>query len=253
MSALYVLVSALALHQMPTLAMTRRAGAPAPGPSRIDGSPHNFFGPMARPPSGTDLCMLCHVPSRLEWPKRGPGWDPKLEGRNAALDTRVDPAGPPLSMRWAGSTLRCLSCHDGTVSGINIVHRASSGSLKADALAATDAMRSFRNGPNLFAPLEWTGAFMGNHPVSVPYPLDGAGSEYKGFGPRAVPLDSLEWVPDPRVNGLKLVSDTSGFDVLRGTAGVECISCHDPHGTTNTYFLRRPKERSELCLGCHRK
>ncbi|MER2563253.1 MAG: cytochrome c3 family protein [Myxococcaceae bacterium] len=250
MSALLTIVSALALSQQPTLAMVKRSAAP----SRIDASPHNFFGPMGRPPSeGTDLCMMCHVPNRLEWPKRGPGWDPKNAGRSAALDVRADPSGPPLAMRWAGSTMRCLSCHDGTVSSINIVLRSSSGTLKTDAIASTEAQRSGRNGPALFTPQSWTNEVMGNHPVSVPYPLDGTGSEYKGFGPRAEPIETLEWVADPRAKGLKLVSDTSGFDVLRGTSGVECISCHDPHGTTNTYFLRLPKERSELCLGCHRK
>lgn len=245
MSALLTIVSALTLGQAPLLAKA---------PSRIDESPHNFFGPSQRPMSAsTDLCMLCHVPNRLEWPKRGPSWDPQTKGRNAALDVRADPSGPPLSLRWAGSTLRCLSCHDGTVSSIAIVHRAASGSLRSDELAATEAMRSGRNGPALFFPQGWTGDVMGNHPVSVPYPLDGTGSVYKGFGQRAQPIDVLEWVPDPRLKGLKLVNDTSGFDALRGSAGVECSSCHDPHGTTNRYFLRLPKERSELCLGCHRK
>ena len=65
MNALLAMVSALALSQQPTLAMAKRSA-----PSRIDASPHNFYGPMGRPPSeGTDLCMMCHVPNRLEWPK----------------------------------------------------------------------------------------------------------------------------------------------------------------------------------------
>lgn len=247
MSALLTIVSALALQQSPLVAMNK-------APSRLDGSMHNFFGPMSRPMSeGTDLCQLCHVPNRLEMVRKGPRWDVSFKGRNTALDVRADPAGPPLALRWAGSTLRCLSCHDGTVSSINITHRAASGSLKDDPIAATDSMRSGRNGPALFTPQLWSSEVMANHPVSVPYPLDGTGAEYKGFGPRAVTIDSTEWVPDPRTRGLKLVSDTSGFDVLRGTSGVECVSCHDPHGTPNTYFLRLPKERSELCLGCHRK
>lgn len=251
MSALLSIVGALTLGQA---VVAMKPPVVPRAPSRLDGSPHNFFGPLARPMNeATDLCQLCHVPSRTEWPKRGPAWDATRPGRVAALDVRADPAGPPLALRWAGSTLRCLSCHDGTVSSINIAHRASSGTLRFDGNAATGALVAGRNGPALGYPELWTGQVMGNHPVSVPYPLDGTGAEYKGFGPRAVPIDSLEWVPDPRARGLKLVSDTSGFDVLRGTAGVECSSCHDPHGTTNTYFLRLPKERSELCLGCHRK
>jgi predicted CXXCH cytochrome family protein len=253
MSALLSIMGALALGQA-VVAMKSPVLPRASSPSRIDASPHNFFGPLAKPMSPTtDLCQLCHVPNRLEWPRGGPWWDPRRPGRNAALDVRADPSGPPLALRWAGSTLRCLSCHDGTVSSINIAHRASSASLRFDGNAASASMASGRNGPALAYPELTSGPVMGNHPVSVPYPLDHEGAEYKGFGPRAVPVNTLEWVPDPRVNGLKLVSDTSGFDVLRGTVGVECSSCHDPHGTTNTYFLRVPKERSELCLGCHRK
>jgi predicted CXXCH cytochrome family protein len=154
-------------------------------------------------------------------------------------------------MRWAGSTLRCLSCHDETVSSIGVVFRPASGSLSADALAGDARRHDARGGPALAPPQWWSAAFMGNHPVSVPYPAVGA--EYRGFGPRSAYFDLTQWVPDPRTLGLKLHSDTSGFDALRGTSGVECVSCHDPHGTANSWFLRLPKERSELCLGCHRK
>lgn len=245
MSALLAisLVSAAALAQAD-------AGVP-----RLDASPHNFFGPDGHPASAElDLCQLCHVPSTLSSaPRPPPAWNRDAAGRPTPLDVRADPVGPPLALRWAGSTLRCLTCHDATVSSIAIAHRSASGTLKDDPVAATDAYRGGQSGPALFRPQWWTGPIMGNHPVSVPYPLMGKSAAYKGFTARAVPIDPEEWVADPRARGLKLVSDTSGFDVLTGTAGVECVSCHDPHGTGNTYFLRLPKERSELCLGCHRK
>jgi predicted CXXCH cytochrome family protein len=156
-------------------------------------------------------------------------------------------------MRWAGSTLRCLSCHDATVSSINITFRPVSGSLRDDPIAGDARRGTTLAGPTLISPQPWTDAVMGNHPVSVPYPLEGTGSEYRRYVSRGVPIDPLEWVGDPRTRGLRLVSDTAGVDVLRGTAGVECVSCHDPHGTPNRFFLRLPKERSELCLACHQK
>lgn len=247
MSALLAipLVSALALAQAD-------GGAAEP---RLDASRHNFFGPGGHASSeALDLCQLCHVPSTLSSaPEKPPAWDRQASGRPAALDVRADPAGPPLALRWAGSTLRCLSCHDATVSSIAITHRSASGTLKDDPVAATDVYRRGQNGAALFRPQWWTGPIMGNHPVSVPYPLESRVSEYRGFVARGTPIDPAQWVADPRLNGLKLVNDTSGFDVLTGTSGVECVSCHDPHGTANTYFLRLPKERSELCLGCHRK
>lgn len=226
-----------------------------PPKSRIDESRHNFFGPGQRSPwAGMDLCQFCHVPNRLETsPQPPPLWDSRAKGRPAALTERADPAGPPLPLRWAGSTLRCMSCHDSTISSIAIVYRPASSSLRFDHVAG-DARRGEGARQNYFSmPDEWGGRVMGNHPVSVPYPLDLEPSEYRRYEPRAAPLPVGEWRPDPREKGLKLFNDTSGFDALRGTAGVECASCHDPHGTGNTYFLRVRKERSELCLSCHRK
>ncbi len=245
MSALLVITGALAL------CLTQvDAGA---AKVRLDDSPHNFFGVGGHSSlADTDLCQLCHVPSPLVNARhRAPRWAPQLGSRNTALDVRADPNGPPLAMRWAGSTLRCLSCHDETVSSIGVTFRPASGSLVDDAVSGDVRRHDGTGGPALAVPQWWSGEVMGNHPVSVPYPVGGA--EYRDFTARATPLDPRQWVEDPRLNGLKLVADTSGFDVLRGTAGVECVSCHDPHGTANGYFLRLPKERSALCLGCHRK
>jgi predicted CXXCH cytochrome family protein len=220
----------------------------------IDLTPHNLFGKGAHSKGEVDVCQLCHVPSHVASATRPqPAWSPRAHGRNAALEDLGDPTGPALSMRWAGSTLRCLSCHDGTISSINIAFRPASGSLQDDPIAGEARRGTSLAGPTLEKPLLYSSEVMGNHPVSVPYPLDGTGSEYRRWLARGVPIDPREWVGDPRQRGLRLVNDTAGADVLRGTAGVECVSCHDPHGTPNTYFLRLPKERSELCLACHRK
>ena len=98
------------------LALASPALAAPKGPSKIDQSKHNFFGPGNRSPvPGMDVCQFCHVPQRMKTSSvKPPAWDPKLKGLNAGLDQRADPNGPPLPLRWAGSTLRCLSCHDAT-------------------------------------------------------------------------------------------------------------------------------------------
>jgi hypothetical protein len=110
----------------------------APRESRIDASKHNFFGADNVAPDATiDLCQFCHVPNRLSSAALpAPRWAPGAAVQAAALDVRADPTGPPLPLRFAGSTLRCLSCHDGTVSRINIVFRPSSSSLRSDEIAA---------------------------------------------------------------------------------------------------------------------
>ena len=219
--------------------------------SRLDDSKHNFFGAGNASPSPTmDLCQFCHVPNRLpDQAVPPPLWSPEAQPQAAALDVRADPTGHPVPLRFAGSTLRCLSCHDATISRKNIAFRPSSTSLRGDG-AAADRHRA-GGAPYLAIPEGWSGRVMGNHPVGVPYPLGSAG--YRLYDPRASPLGTDDWEPDPRVNGLKLFTDQSGFDVPRGGAGIECASCHDPHGTPNLPFLRLPKAGSVLCLGCHRK
>ena len=223
--------------------------------SRLDASPHNFFGPGEPSPiEGMDLCQFCHVPQRLENVRNEqPLWDKDAKGKNKALTERADPSGPPIVLRWAGSTLRCLSCHDSTVSSIAIVFRPSSVSLRFDQVAGDRHKRDAARGTMPIGSEEWQGSVMGNHPVGIPYPLQLDQTEYRGYQPRAEKVAERQWDPDPRTHGLKMFTDRSGFDVISGTAGVECASCHDPHGTGNAYFLRIPKERSQLCLGCHRK
>ncbi len=229
------------------------AAAAAPRESRLDASKHNFFGPGNPSPSPTmDLCQFCHVPNRLaEAALPAPLWAPGAAAQAAALDVRADPTGRPQPLRFAGSTLRCLSCHDSTVSRINIVFRPSSTSLRGDQIAADRHRTEAPGEAYLEMPEGWSGRVMGNHPVGVPYPLGSAG--YRLYNPRASPLAADDWQPDPRVGGLKLFTDQSGFDIPQGGAGIECASCHDPHGTPNLPFLRLPKAGSVLCLGCHRK
>ncbi len=69
---------------------------------------------------------------------------------------------------------------------------------------------------------------MGNHPVGVRYD---AGS------PRFA-----------REPGLR-----AGAEVPLPAGRVQCVSCHDPHGTTgHEDLLRVSNRRSGLCLSCHR-
>ncbi|HET8540030.1 MAG TPA: cytochrome c3 family protein [Anaeromyxobacter sp.] len=235
------------------LVVAALAAPPPPRASLLDASRHNFFGPGAHAPDAAiDLCQFCHVPNRLPGAAAPPPrWAPDAPPQAAALDVRADPHGQPLPLRFAGSTLRCLSCHDSTVSRIAIPFRPSSTSLRGDEVAADRHRRDAPGDAYLAIPDGWAGRVMGNHPVGVPYPLGSGG--YRLYGPRASPLGTDDWQADPRLRGLKLFSDRSGFVLPAGGAGVECASCHDPHGTPHRPFLRLPKARSELCLGCHAK
>ena len=241
------------MHAASATLLVLAAVATSARESRLDASKHNFFGPgNSSPGPAMDLCQFCHIPNRLpDAAAPSPLWAPEAPPQAAALDVRAEPTGRPQPLRFAGSTLRCLSCHDSTVSRKNIVYRPSSTSLRGDGVAADRHREDAPGVAYLAIPEGWSGRVMGNHPVGVPYPLGSAG--YRLYNPRASPLGTDDWQPDPRLNGLKLFTDQSGFDIPPGGAGVECASCHDPHGTPNSYFLRLSKARSELCLGCHRK
>jgi predicted CXXCH cytochrome family protein len=246
--SLALAISALwALQQMPPTVQAADAGVLR---TRLESTAHDFFG--ATHTAESDLCQSCHVPSQAASGRSlPPRWAPSETARSSALGQVQDPSGPPLALRWAGSTLRCLSCHDDTVSALGVTYRPASESLAQDAIAGEARRRSGLGGPALLAPQWWTTEVMANHPVSVPWPLKGIG--YRDFVARAMPVDPTSWVEDPRALGLKLLPDTLGADALGGTAGVECVSCHEAHASKHRSFLRLPLERSQLCLACHQK
>lgn len=241
MSALWV------FQQMPPTVDAADGGAVR---AHLEATPHDFLG-GARTPS-SDLCHDCHVPSPGPSTRTlPPRWAPSQTARSSALGRLQDPAGPPLALRWAGSTLRCLSCHDDTVSAIGVTYRPASESLALDGVAGDARRRSGLPNPALLTPQWWSTEVMANHPVSVPWPLRGLG--YRDFVARATPIDPNSWVQDPSALGLKLLPDNLGADALGGTAGVECISCHEAHASPHPSFLRLPLDRSQLCLACHQK
>ena len=177
-----------------------------------------------------ELCKFCHIPhnartdSAALWNRN----DPSTTTLSYSDNTTV--AGTVLPSVMGGPSLRCFTCHDGssdiglTYNGVNdfsMTGTDGDGSLTAASRGNIDA-----TGMN------------GNHPVSVAY---GDGSTYNGT-----------------------TGTTSGYNVassvnlgkLYGSAtnwGIECGSCHEPHDTSNGFFLRADNGSSDLCLDCHNK
>ncbi len=58
---------------------------------------------------------------------------------------------------------------------------------------------------------------------------------------------------DPSGRSLELIYDGVPFSVSRCAAEgkLTCISCHDPHGSSNPSQLRKPPEDDALCTRCH--
>ena len=201
------------------------------------------------------ICVFCHTPHK------GAAslllWNHQFSANNY---TWVDVSGGrttggtsyPTNLRtWSGSTAKCLSCHDGTVSvGAQYWSNATANPLVP--MAGADASPTGQiNNPAYVIPDAATGADLsGNHPVGVPYSYDQLASTYNGIATGA-DVRLAQWVARPV--GPKIFGAGGGGAPVAGAAGIECASCHDPHGTTNTFFLRVTKSGSQLCLSCHIK
>lgn len=231
------------------------------GPASIAGSKHNFQlqtnpvhvdGAVAGAEDG--LCVFCHTPhkgasSLLLWNHQfsagSYSWKDVAAGR-----TTGGTAYPANLRTWSGSTAKCLSCHDGTVS-VGSLYWSNATANPVVAMAGPDQTAGAISNPAFVIPqFADRGDLAGNHPVGVPYSYGQVASTYNGIttGPD---VRLAQWVPAP--TGVKVFGAGGGGAPVAGAAGIECASCHDPHGTPNLPFLRLPKARSELCLGCHRK
>lgn len=234
-------------------------GAAASGQT-ISTTKHNFqLGTNAvrvAPAQAEDgQCVFCHTPhkgqaSLLLWNHRlstnNYTWSDVSGGKTTGGTSY------PTNLRtWTGSTAKCLSCHDGTVS-VGALYWANATPNPTVAMTGTDVNASGAiNNPTYVIPDSATGADLkGNHPVGVPYPYANQVATYNGIttGPDVV---LSEWNPTP--TGVKIFGAGGGGAPTSGAAGVECASCHNPHGTTNRFMLRVSTASSQLCLSCHVK
>lgn len=202
------------------------------------------------------LCVFCHTPhkgqsSLILWNHRMSASNYTWADVAAGGGRTTGGTSYPTNLRtWTGSTAKCLSCHDGTVSiGSLYWSDATANPNVTMAGADVNAAGQLTNTTYLIAGA--SGADLsGNHPVGVPYPYNRVSSTYNGItsGPD-VKLN--EWVATP--TGVKVFGAGGGGAPASGAAGIECASCHDPHGTPNRFFLRVTTASSQLCLSCHVK
>lgn len=132
----------------------------------------------------------------------------------------------PITMgAWSGSSRVCLGCHDGTID-----------------------TRSFGSGRSIGPAGGFRCDLTGNHPIGIPYPYNGTKNTYNGITTGDAAMKSA-WVATPR--DVKLFQDPNGPAL--NNYGIECASCHDPHGASHPRFLRVSMARDQLCERCHRK
>ena len=231
------------------------------GPTSIIQSKHNFqlqtnAVRVAVGATEDGVCVFCHTPhkgasSLLLWNHTFSAnqwtWADVTGGKTTGGTLY------PTNLRdWTGSTPKCLSCHDGTVS-VGAIYWSNAGVPAAIAMAGPDvsAGGQISNSAYIIPSADPGGANLkGNHPVAVPYSYAQGPSTYNGIttGPD---VRLTQWVAVP--TGVKIFGAGGGGAPIAGAAGIECASCHDPHGTGNSFFLRVPKTGSQLCLSCHIK
>ena len=208
------------------LAMALLAGLSAVSFAEISGSVHDF---STSPFSGGQICIVCHTPHNAATPVIPPLWNHEVTTATYTMYNSPTFDGGPVGQP-EGSTLLCLSCHDGTVA--------------VDSFGGATGT-FFISGPaNLGTDLS------NDHPISFTYDTQ-LSTDDAGLN-------------DPSTTDVTIGS--GGFtrtgtiqDVMLQADQLQCASCHDVHndfvagGIGGDPLLLISKLSSELCLACHNK
>jgi predicted CXXCH cytochrome family protein len=157
--------------------------------------------------SESEICIFCHTP-HSSTPK-SPLWNKNVTGTNYVLynSSTLDavPGQPD------GSSILCLSCHDGTIALGDVVSRSTPIDMTSTMPSKGDLTTDLSN----------------DHPVSFTYDASLASSDGQLKTP---PLLTAK---------------------LDDNSKLQCTSCHDPHQETYPKFLLASTEYSALCFTCH--
>jgi predicted CXXCH cytochrome family protein len=162
--------------------------------------------------SESEICIFCHTPhnSRPDaplWNRNDPGSTYILYNSST---TQAAPGQPD------GSSILCLSCHDGTIALGNVISRTTpigfAGGITTMPPGTSNLSTDLSN----------------DHPVSFVYNAALAAADGELFDPAVL------------TGPVKLENSK-----------LQCTSCHDPHKNTYTDFLVATNQSSALCNYCH--
>ncbi len=157
--------------------------------------------------SESEVCIFCHTPHSSS--PRNPLWNKNTSGSTYILynSSTLDalPGQPD------GSSVLCLSCHDGTIALGDVISRINNINMTREMTTRGNLTTDLSN----------------DHPVSFVYDASLATSDGQLKTP---PLLNVE---------------------LDNNSKMQCTSCHDPHKDTNQNFLLATNEFSALCYSCH--
>jgi len=154
-----------------------------------------------------EICAFCHTP-HVTAPE-SPRWNRGASGRT--FTEYGSSTSKAVRSQPRGSSLLCLSCHDGTVALGDVAGR----------LRGNDRRATFLQGrANLSTDLT------DDHPVTIDY-------------------DSALQAANPEL------VHPSVIDLPLEEGRLECNSCHNPHSSDFPPFLHKTTQNGELCTSCH--
>jgi predicted CXXCH cytochrome family protein len=251
MKKLNILLGGLALGAMV-------AFLPSVGKASIIGSPHDFSSTGA--PNDTNSwntmgiatfghgsssyqnpCQVCHIPHGAApySAANGPLWNHTVATNATSKYITYDNAGSAtfnaltLGSLTLGSSVACLSCHDGSIA-VNQIGGKVNGNGNVATNVPSWAIKTVNQATGKF---DGTGfALTQMHPIGVQY--------------------SVAASKDPDLNPVASLPYSRMLRPPNGT--VECSSCHDIHRTigasaTATDLLIVDVNNAALCLTCHNK
>lgn len=268
--------------------MTQRSVA---GANLLDGTPNTGSTGMmdtSRNDYG-EICVYCHTPHGAAINAVAPLWNRALP-TSTTYQTYNQLNTTTLTQvvsQPGGSSLACLSCHDGQQAVDAIINMPGSG--KYDPAPGFAFLETWPSAPGAHLGLsadnvgclschapggfafansagDFTVAAIGtdlrnDHPVGVNYPtVNGGSTDWKAPSGSVSRAGVVTTFFDENANSRMDKGDIrlygSGID-----SRVECASCHDPHGVPsagpgsvfNPTFLRKTNAGSVVCLTCHTK
>ena len=208
------------------LAMALVAGFSSVSLAEISGSVHDF---STSPFSGGQICIVCHAPHNVATPVIPPLWNHDTTTATYTVYSSPTLDAGPLGQP-SGSTLLCLSCHDGTVA--------------VDSFGGATGTQYITGPANLGTDLS------NDHPISFTYDTALATTDGGLWDPATtnVTIGSGSFVRSGTIQEVMLQNDQ-----------LQCAACHDVHndfvagGIGGDPLLLISKLSSELCLACHNK
>jgi len=230
--------------------------------------------------SGTaEICVFCHTPHGADTSASVPLWNRVLSSPstyttyNSLGTTTLDGAVAPVG----SVSLACLSCHDGTQALNVMINAPGSGNYNPAGFALSGTWTGPAATATPVGSLNYATASIVNigtdlrndHPIGIQY---GGGGEtvttptgtfndpdFKPTNYATINGSPVWWVDTAGGTSAREKTDMMLYTRTEATVAggaqpfVECASCHDPHTSAQTTFLRVSNAGSGLCLSCHTK